>query len=569
MMGLCCRNRQAEGVLALALVGVLASSLAFAGPSDSGLIRYKELEPNVTFWHQVFTKWTSRQLVFHDMVHLDLIYATADVTRIVDGHLAESQKQRALRNLTAQETRRLAAIIRRLGSAAPRNAEERRIAAAIARVSRPLASNATLAARIRAQRGLGDQLCQSYSRAKPYLASMRQVLASHGVPSELASLPLVESGYRIGAHSNAGAVGVWQFTRGTGRRFLHIDHVVDERRDPTMATEAAAKYLRENYERLGTWPLAITAYNHGANGMSYAVRKLKTTSLAKIVANYRSRYFGFASRNFYAEFLAAHQAMQEAEARCQGPSTPSFSVDRFRLDAYVPLAELARAAGVDSAALLELNPALTPDVATGRLRVPKGYRLNLPRGGGDGFRVAYARLSPEARYAGQPPYYASHRVRRGQTLSEIARLYRTSVSALKYHNSIRDPRRLRSGQILKVPVAGAAAMVSAAASGHPKAVRLAWGETLSHIASRYRLSVATLEAYNGIADPRKLRAGQLIKIPSANAPVKGFRTHRVGKGQTLSHIARIYRTTVSRLQSYNAISDPRKLRSGQTIKIPL
>ncbi len=555
----------------LAIVG-RAPTVA-AEPGADAFTRYGELEPAVAFWRDVFTKYTKRQVVLHDPYHLDLVYGVCDLSHIVDSSLSEARKQRAVRDLIESESARIGAILKRIEHTAPADDEARRLAGLLAALPGGRPSAAVLASRIRGQRGLGDELCGAVERAHAYLPEMREMLAAQGVPVGLAHLPLVESSYRIVAHSHAGAVGVWQFTRSTGRRFLHIDHAVDERLDPILATEAAAKYLRENYDRLGTWPLAITAYNHGANGMSYAVRRLGTTNLGTIVEHYKSPQFGFASRNFYAEFLAAHDVMSEAEKYC-GPM-PSVSVGRQRVIVpdYVPLADLAGCAGTDAETLAAMNPALARDVVNGRLRVPKGYRLALPTDTTkDEFLLAYAALPTGTRGPSQERYYATHRVERGQTLSEIATLYGTSVSALERHNRISDPRRLRLGQILNVPVAATVTALEPTRNAPPDGHRVGEGQTLSHVAKLYGVSVGDLQRHNGIGDPRALRPGQVVRIPSSapvrNADSGGYRTHRVSRGQTLSHIARLYRTTVSLLQRHNGISDPRQLRNGQVLKIP-
>ena len=560
------RWRTLFGVVAcIAFLGNSPGNASVGGP-QSPLVRYPELETNVAFWRDVFTKYTKRQIVFHDSVRLDVIWAVRDISGIVDGPLSESRKRRAIRDFIDHETNRIAAALRALGKG--RRGEDARHLSAVMAVHGGLPAPGVLASRVRAQRGLADELCSAVARARPLLGEMRRILERHGVPAELASLPLVESAYRSDANSHAGAVGIWQFTRSTGRRFLHIDHVVDERRDPIAATEAAAKYLRENYERLGSWPLAITAYNHGAGGIGYAVRKLGTRNLARIVKQYRSRSFGFASRNFYAEFLAAVDVMASADSRCGGQTAGSAaSQARVRIDAYIAMPELARAAGVDVATLARMNPALQPDVAAGKLYVPRGYVLNIPAGRKASFEKAYAALPASARHRAQLSYFASHRVRRGETLSEIAKVYGTSVAAIQRHNDIRDPRRLRWGTTLRVPVSRAASPAAARAS--VTVHRVARGETLSHIAKRYGVSVAMLQRYNGIRDPRRLRSGQTIRVPGAASQAMRYRTHRVGKGQTLSQIAHIYRTTVRSLQRSNGIRDPRKLRYGQIIKVPM
>ena len=118
-------------------------------------------------------------------------------------------------------------------------------------------------------------------------------------------MPHVESSFDPYAYSKVGAAGLWQFMRSTGRRFLRIDAAVDERLDPYRATEAAAQLLSYNYRLLGSWPLAITAYNHGAEGMRRAREQLGTDDIVRIVRDYHSPTFGFASRNFYVSFLAA------------------------------------------------------------------------------------------------------------------------------------------------------------------------------------------------------------------------------------------------------------------------
>jgi membrane-bound lytic murein transglycosylase D len=127
---------------------------------------------------------------------------------------------------------------------------------------------------------------------------------------ELAALPMVESSYNPQAYSKAGAVGLWQFIRSTGKQYLTIKRKRDDRRDPIRATEAAAHLLRHNYETLGSWPLAITAYNHGREGILTARAAVGSSAIEEIIARYNGPRFGFASRNFYAEFLAALEVVR-------------------------------------------------------------------------------------------------------------------------------------------------------------------------------------------------------------------------------------------------------------------
>src|SRR4029453_16990791 len=167
---------------------------------------------------------------------------------------------------------------------------------------------------LRFQLGQRDKFRDGLVRSGAYEEQMRAVFRENGLPDDLALLPHVESSFNVRAYSKYGAAGVWEFMRGTGRRFMKVDYVIDERLDPITATRAAARLLGENYALLGTWPLALTPYNHGAAGMGRAVRQLGTTDIDQIVANYDSRTFGFASRNFYAQFLAARKVISHYES---------------------------------------------------------------------------------------------------------------------------------------------------------------------------------------------------------------------------------------------------------------
>ncbi len=150
-------------------------------------------------------------------------------------------------------------------------------------------------------------------RSRYYRPSMERIFADAGLPKELVVLAEVESGFSSQARSSAGAVGIWQFTSGTGRQFMRITRYHDDRLDPTAETIAAAKLLRSNYLTFGNWPLAITAYDYGSAGMAVAA-ELYANDFAKIIRNYDGPHFGFASKNYYAEFLAALQVDQYQDA---------------------------------------------------------------------------------------------------------------------------------------------------------------------------------------------------------------------------------------------------------------
>jgi membrane-bound lytic murein transglycosylase D len=212
---------------------------------------------------------------------------------------------------------------------------------------------------------------------------MEEVFFREGLPLQLTRLPFVESSFNVNARSKVGASGIWQFMPSTGSLFLKVGSVLDERNDPIRATEAAAKLLKMNFESLGSWPLAVTAYNHGRKGIQRAVSKLGTLDLNDLVMDYRRRAFGFASSNFYTCLLAAIEVEKNAEAYFgkvdHKRPIPTFE---FVLPEAVRLAEVIDLLKLNRLEVSRLNPALdTLEVWQHRGVVPAGYRLRLPLGG--------------------------------------------------------------------------------------------------------------------------------------------------------------------------------------------
>jgi membrane-bound lytic murein transglycosylase D len=218
------------------------------------------------------------------------------------------------------------------------------------------------------------------------------------------------------------------------------------------ATRSAAKFLRENYEMLGSWPLAVMGYNHGPGGIARAVRTLGTSDPEKIVQRYDGPRFKFASRNFYPEFLAALDVeTNRFEHYGPLPQHDPIETDMVRLPHYVPLTSLSTCARSTPDELRRLNPSLLSSVHSGKQRVPRGYTLRLPKGGQRTFESCYATLPTSQKLSQQKRQYLVHRVRRGQTLGQIARQYGTSVDEIRRRNGLRSKNLIREGQVLQIP----------------------------------------------------------------------------------------------------------------------
>jgi membrane-bound lytic murein transglycosylase D len=500
------------------------------------------LAPRVEFWTRVYTEVGTNGGFIHDSEDLSLVY---EVVRVPEG----SSERSLDRNVEDAKTRARAAL-RKLAAGQRSNlsASERRILALFP----PNVSSQALrgaAERVRFQRGQADKFRDGLRRQGRWESYIRRALRERGVPEDLKALPHVESSYNPEAHSHAGASGLWQFTRPTGRLYMRVDHIVDERRDPFHASEAAARLLRSNYERLGTWPLAITAYNHGPGGLAKAVRQLGTRDIGTIVARYKSPSFGFASRNFYAEFLAARRVDQNPE-RYFGPLRRDAPADHESvvLRKSYGVGVLANALRIPSSALREWNPALLSPVWSGARSVPASYEVRIPRRSGQPAASTLVAGVQGQGFRGAAPLVARasagggvYRVQRGETLGEIAQRHGTSSAELAALNGIRNPRHLREGQVLELPGGTASplpaqatseAAVSETAASEPERAeqrreptapapeakarhRVAAGETLLEIARRYDVSMAQIAARNDLRDPAEIREGQILEIPAA------------------------------------------------------
>jgi membrane-bound lytic murein transglycosylase D len=405
-----------------------------------------QLEPDVRFWIRVYTEVTTEQGLLHDDWFLGLVY---EVLRF-DPSDSPRQRERAVEQAKARYT----ALLRRFaaGDTANLTPHEHRILDAFGEKASPAEFRAAID-RMRFQLGQADRFHEGLIRAQTYEPSISRVLAERGVPPQIGALPHVESSFNPAAYSRVGAAGLWQFMPGTARRYMRVDGVVDQRLDPYSATEAAANLMLYNYRLLGSWPLAVTAYNHGPGGLRRAQDELGTSNIEVIVKRFQGTTFGFASRNFYVAFLAALEVDRNAESffgpLSHPPEAPSVVVT---LPDYVPIDALAKAFKADLGALRVLNPALRPPIWNRTRFVPRGYALRVPGSPQSAdVAAAWARLQPADRYVVQRNDGA-HRARRGETLAGIAAASGVSLSRLLAANGLRSTRELARGEVVHIPM---------------------------------------------------------------------------------------------------------------------
>jgi membrane-bound lytic murein transglycosylase D len=475
------RHTMRTSRLPLLNVRLAALLLLFAAPvADAAEVLFERpaaLRPAIAFWTRVYSEVDSLSGFVHDSSNLKIVYETLrfnwyDSAQVQDRQIEQAVKryQDALRALAKGKRKNL-------------TARERKVLA----LWGSKASSETLKAaadRLRFQRGQADRIRDGVIRAGAWEDRIRKTLRDFRLPEGLAALPYVESSYNPSVESHQGAAGLWQFTRYTGRHYLRVDHVLDERLDPVKSTEGAARLLKNYYSKLQSWPLAVTAYNHGLSGVRRAVRETGSTDIGAIVKGYTGPRFGFASRNYYAAFLAATDVTRHPE-KYFGPLERQDDEDSWivKLPSYLPVNDLVQQLELDPEVIKSLNPALQHAVWNGSKYVPKDYPLRLPRA--TGTATITALLTRLKGYDQQIPDFV-YRVQRGDTLSGIALRHNHSVRDLMALNNLSSENRIRAGQTLRLLSAELPEAIRAAS----KASAQGDGESVLRPTSKARESVA-------------------------------------------------------------------------------
>ncbi|MBI5181975.1 MAG: lytic transglycosylase domain-containing protein [Nitrospirae bacterium] len=345
-----------------------------------------ELKENVEFWKKVYAKYTSDEVVIHDGRYMGIIYTQLDFSYLRDEDLSERAKEKIKEKKSKEVKNYYKNILLKLSR---KNLDMESLSdeeKMVYEMYRGIEDKDKFVMdrrgkRVRAQSGQKDFFIKGLIDSGEYLAEMERIFAEYDLPVELTRLTFVESMFNPYAYSKSGAAGVWQFLKATGKRYLIINNIVDERRDPLLATIAAAKFLTKNYESLGSWPLAITAYNHGAGSIRKAVEKTNSSHLPEIINNYNHRRFGFASKNFYAEFLAALDVVNNYKVYFGDiPIKQPAKVDVVQIERNILARDIERYCNATIDEIKRFNPALLRDVIDSKTAIPKGFLLRIPEG---------------------------------------------------------------------------------------------------------------------------------------------------------------------------------------------
>ena len=355
----------------------------------------KSLQDRVGFWFDVYTKYDDNKRIIHHQDYPWIVFKVVDVTSIIN---APKPRVRWLRNEKADkfvkaEAEKIRAVVAKLSKGASvkkLNAEEMLVVKALSKLNGNIQKAALkTVGEVRIQTGQRNFFAEGLSVSPRYLKTMEKIFLDKKLPVELTRLPFVESSFNKHATSKVGATGIWQFMGNTGRKFMIVNDTIDERRSPFKASEGAARLLKENHMILGrSWPLALTAWNHGPGGVRKASKAAGSKDLGVIISRYRSKNFDFASSNFYSEFLGALYAEKYNDMIFANiEREPELDPTIVKVTRPVRAKEVLKASRLDEETFLLLNADLKLALKNNSA-LPVGFRLHVP----DSSRVALERM---------------------------------------------------------------------------------------------------------------------------------------------------------------------------------
>ncbi len=345
------------------------------------------IKSQIRFWQTIFLKYDQSKVLVHDLDYPDIIVDIIDLKKMAKRHKivgnidAPVQKKISAKHL--EHYKKAIEKYRKYGKQAVNMGPfERRLYMIYGRDAHQLKKLLLGKIQLRTQIGLLDSVKLAAKRAANYLETMENIFEEEKMPKILTRIAFVESMFDVKARSKVGAFGIWQFMAQTGKRFLTIKNFIDERGSPFKATRAAARLLKENYLKLGSWPLAITAYNHGVNGIRRAKSSVGSDDLEDIISKYQSKSFGFASKNFYSEFVAVAKVYEYLRHQKEVPEVDrDLEIVPVRLTKAMPIKTLIKAAAVSIPVLMRYNGCINEKVLhrNKNLILPQNYVLYFPR----------------------------------------------------------------------------------------------------------------------------------------------------------------------------------------------
>lgn len=340
----------------------------------------EEIARRVNFWRRVYSLWGKDQYVMHLSQYPEVVVEAYDVSRVDDsvGAIRREIMVKSVAKIQRDQYKNLFLAMHRLRKdEAQFSPAMKRLAAAMTHI-KDANKYAIAASTLRLQRGQRDFIASGLTVAPKYLAACEQEFKAQGLPLDLSRLAFIESSFNLSANSKVGAAGVYQIMPATGRQYLKLGDGLDERRDPIKASRAAAKLLKLNYDLTGRWPLAITAYNHGVGGIRRAVKAVGSNDIVDLINRYDGPAFGFASKNFYAGFLAMLWTLRDSDRLFpEVPKVAALAFDNVRLEKALTIAQIRKKYDLTIKDIGDMNPDILRPLLVGNGTLPRGYVLKV------------------------------------------------------------------------------------------------------------------------------------------------------------------------------------------------
>ena len=403
---------------------------------------------------------------------------------------------------------------------------------------------------------------EGYKRSGQYRQIILEKLRKEGLPEELSWMPMIESWFKIRAYSRARALGLWQFIASTGYRYgLKRDRWIDERMDPEKATQAAVKYLKELHSWFGDWTTALAAYNCG----EFRVRRIIKAQRINYLDNFWDLYpmLPRETSRFVPRFIATLLIVNDpVKYKMDLPTLdPPIKYDSIEVNRPIKLASFSSKLGFPDDTIADLNPELrhksTPD-HNYNLKVPNGYQ-----------EEAAAAVNTLSRWIPPEASSAIHYVRRGETVSQIASRYRTSISSIARLNGLSRNYLIRPGQRLKVPSQGGRSYSSSRSldltkEGNELVYKVKRGDSLYLLANSFRTTIQKIKSLNRLKS-NNLAIGQKLTIQSGTPEGSSF--YLVKSGDSPYLIAKKYGMNLNVLLKLNGLSSKSKIYPGQKLLV--
>ncbi len=392
------------------LSALAAATLLFCAPLFAEVrVHHFPVPPTVSqqarFWEAIFKRYPASSIVIHDALHphivIDIIDFKVFADRFKNGRPYNRREMDLVIQRYMKRYQEALARLRKEGPSAVRaGAMEKRVHQVYSEDKSALADMLAGKVQLRAQRGLADDFKIAVTRAKKYLPYMEKTFREKGLPVDLTRIVFVESMFNVNAVSKVGASGIWQFMPETAHHFLVLNPFVDERNSPFKATQAAAKLLQQNFDLLKNWPLAVTAYNHGTAGIQRAVKNLKTRDLDQIIRSFRSPTFGFASRNYYGEFIAARNVYNAHYYHYEDKSANPLNVRHIRLPKRMTISQVIEMTNLSADTIQKYNQCLKASAFSKHrdTPLPNNFVLTVPKESAPSVERAFSKIS----YAPKP-----------------------------------------------------------------------------------------------------------------------------------------------------------------------